>query len=77
MHHSNRLRELREAAGLKPYDVAAKLRVNQSTVSRWERGGTIPDDHKQALADLFDVTRSYLMRWDEDEQPRRKKTAAA
>ena len=65
----NRLRELREEHGLKLYDIAALFRVDQSTVNRWERGetATIPDDVKLALADRYEVTVEYLMRWDQRE----------
>lgn len=62
----NRLRELREAAGLKPYDIAAQLRVDQSTVYRWENGlSPIPDGAKLDLAERYGVTASYLMGWPE------------
>jgi transcriptional regulator with XRE-family HTH domain len=60
----NRLRELRENRGLQRYDIAAALRVDQSTVSRWEAGGTIPDRQKLRLAELLEVSISELMGWD-------------
>lgn len=63
---TNRLRELREARGLKLYDISAAIRVDPGTVSRWERGiSPIPDEAKLQLAEFFDVTRPYLMGWDE------------
>lgn len=63
----NRLRELRLERDLKLYDIAAYLRVDTSTVSRWEKGGSIPDDAKLRLAEFFGVTVAYLMRWPEGE----------
>jgi len=62
----NRIRELREARNLARYDVAAALRVDQSTVARWERGGAIPDHRKHALAQLLDAEIAYLMGWDDE-----------
>lgn len=61
----NRLRELREGRDLKPYDLAAKLRVDPSTIYRWERDGGIPDPLKLELAEFFGVTGAYLMGWPE------------
>lgn len=62
----NRLRELREAHALKLYDISARLRVDPSTVWRWEAGGPVPDAAKLELADLYDVTPAYLMGWDSE-----------
>lgn len=65
----NRLAELRQATGLRLVQVAAKLDVDQSTVYRYEQGQTpVPDPVKATLAELYGVTRAYLMGWDEDEQ---------
>jgi transcriptional regulator with XRE-family HTH domain len=65
---ANRLRELREARGLKPYDIAARLRVDPSTVWRWEtRGGSVPDQAKLDLAAFYGVSVAHLMGWDETE----------
>lgn len=62
----NRLRELRLASGLKIYDVAARIRRTTATIEHWERGETtVPDRMKFALAELYEVTPSYLMGWDE------------
>lgn len=64
----NRLRELREERGLRPYELCIHVQASEATISRWERGLTpIPDEAKAALAALFGVSRAYLMGWDEDE----------
>jgi transcriptional regulator with XRE-family HTH domain len=62
----NRLARLREIQGLSRTDIASRLGVkSERTVYRWERGETpIPDDHKLALADLFGVSVTWLMGWD-------------
>ena len=62
----NRLRELRESAELKLYDISARLRVDPSTVHRWEAGKSpVPDEAKLSLAELYGVTVAYLMGWPE------------
>jgi transcriptional regulator with XRE-family HTH domain len=62
----NRLRELREARDLKRHDIAARLRVDPSTVYRWEDGrAQVPDEAKLNLAKFYGVTVSYLMGWPE------------
>lgn len=63
----NRLTALREAADLLPVDVASRLRVTERTVYRWERGeSAIPDRHKLSLAEMFGVSVSWLMRWEDN-----------
>lgn len=64
----HRLQELREGRGMRLSEVAGAIRVDQSTVYRWEHGSEIPDARKADLALLFGVTRAYLMGW-EDDQP--------
>lgn len=62
----NRLRELREQAELKAYDLAARFRVDPSTVVRWENGRSqVPDEVKLELAELYGVSVAYLMGWPE------------
>lgn len=68
MSGTNRLAELRRARQLRMIDVAAYIGRDQSLVHRYETGKIpIPDDVKAKLAELFGVTRAYLMGWDEDE----------
>lgn len=63
----NRLRELREARGLKLYDISAAIRVDPATVSRWERGvSEVPDLAKFQLAEFFGVSVTYLMGWPDE-----------
>ena len=59
----NRIEELRTAKGLIRSEVAGLLKVDQSTLYRWEKGASIPDRQKLALAEIFAVTVSHLMGW--------------
>lgn len=80
MQTRNRLRRLRETAGLSRRQLADKLDPNPatgesldaSTLQRWEMGETgIPDERKLEIAAHFAVSVSFLMGWDEyaDTQP--------
>lgn len=61
---SNRIYELRTAQGLTGRNLAERLDVDESTVSRWANGiYSIPDHYKQHLAEIFEVPVAYLMRW--------------
>ena len=63
---ANRIKQLREERGLERYDLSVELRVDPSTVARWETGETqMPDRQKLALARLFGVSVTYLMGWDD------------
>lgn len=62
---SNRITQCREAKGLVLSEVAGALRVDQSTVWRWEKTGRIPDERKHELAAMLDVSVPYLMGWPE------------
>lgn len=46
--------------------MAGALKVDQSTVWRWEKTGRVPDDRKFQLAEMYGVTVSYLMGWAEE-----------
>ena len=61
---TNRLRELREAAGDSRVDVAGALELgSDAPVQRWERGAQeIPIKHARKLALRYGVSLSYLLR---------------
>lgn len=62
MDFAQRLRKLRESAGLSQGDVADKLDVSRPAVSSWESGKIRPRLNKlNQLADLFNVTVADLM----------------
>lgn len=63
----NRIREVREARGLRQAHLAAFLDVDQSTIARWERNDSaIPDPAKLRLAEFLGVAPAYLMGWAEE-----------
>lgn len=57
-----RLKELRDEFKLKQTELAEKLHVHQTYVSKWERGLGEPSyDLLVILADYFGVTTDYLL----------------
>lgn len=59
---ANRLRELLTKRGLRSIDVAARCRVNQSTVLRWEKT-IIPQQKLPVIAEMLGVSVPYLAGW--------------
>lgn len=58
----NRIRELREKAGLRQIDVANATGIDQKTLSNYETGKTNPDSYALIrLADFFNVSIDYLV----------------
>lgn len=61
----NRLLELRERADLPRVEVAARLRIGEHQVRRWEANESlIPTKHLAALTELLDCSVEHLMGWD-------------
>ena len=59
---SNIIKELRKKEKYTQAELAAKLSVNQTTVSCWETGkATPPPEMLMTLAQFFGVTVDYLM----------------
>lgn len=60
------IRSLRQMRGLTQQDIADKLHKTTNAVSNWELGNTSPpvDDLVQ-LCEIFDVTPSQILGWDE------------
>lgn len=53
----NRIRELREAAGMTQADLADRLQVSVPTVSKWENGVIRPSvSNLMELAEIFETT---------------------
>ena len=51
------IHQLRQARGWSQLEVAVRVGVEQSTISDWERGQTIPRPrHLMSLAELFGVS---------------------
>lgn len=52
-----RIKFLREKAGISQADLSARVRVNQTAVSQWERGVALPScDKLPALAEALSCT---------------------
>ena len=59
---SDNIKRLRSAAGLSQEDLAAKLHVVRQTVSKWEKGLSVPDaDMLIALAEALDSSPAELL----------------
>ena len=52
-----KIREMRQAAGLTQAELAAKVKVNQTAVSQWERESVLPScDKLPELAEALNCT---------------------
>ena len=59
---NKKLRQLREEQGLTQKDIATRLGVYPSAVTRWESGEKRPElPNLVKLADLYDVSLDYLL----------------
>ena len=59
---SENLKNLRKARGLSQEDLAARLHVVRQTVSKWEKGRSVPDaDLLIRLAEELDTTTASLL----------------
>ena len=57
-----RIRDLREDADLKQYQIADYLQCDQSLYSKYERGERpLPLEYADALADFYGVSVDYLL----------------
>jgi hypothetical protein len=55
------------ARDVRPAEVAVAIDRDTAMVGRYVRGDSeIPDDIKKKLAEFFEVSRAYLMGWDDD-----------
>lgn len=58
----NKYKELRKKLNLNQEELAEKVSVTQTSVSRWEKGKSTPDyETLKKLAHLFNVTTDYLL----------------
>ena len=74
----NRIRNLREEAGLTQKELGAKIKSSTSKISMWERGEREPvADDLAILSDLFHVTTDYLLGLSDIRNPYEIKTIAA
>ena len=65
MTFGERLRQLRHESGMTMDEIAEKVGLTRITIYRYEKGEitNIPPDKVHKLANLFGVTRPYLMGW--------------
>jgi len=73
---TNRLEQLREAAGISRAGLADRVGVGEHQVRRWEANEVlIPTKYLAQLTELLDCTVEHLMGW--DRQPTDSQRAAA
>ena len=71
---SENLKNLRKAKGFSQEELAARLHVVRQTVSKWEKGRSVPDAELLVrLAEELDTTPAALLG---PELPRRRRAAA-
>ena len=64
------IQKLRQEKGMTQWELAEKLNYSDKTVSKWERGESLPDIVVlKAVADLFEVTLDYLVEEEHDGKP--------
>lgn len=68
MTFAERLRELRTENGMSLDDVAKHIGCGRANIYKYEHGiiTNVPPDRVHRLADLFGVTRPYMMGWTDD-----------
>ena len=55
-----RLRALRKRRGLTQQQVAHRLKIEKSSVSRWEAGTSYPRDYMRQLCELYETSPGYI-----------------
>ena len=61
------LSELRQASGMTQLELGERLNYSDKTVSKWERGESIPDAGMlKQIADVFGVSVDYLLEEDHE-----------
>ena len=64
------IQKLRQEKGMTQLELAEKLNYSDKTVSKWERGESLPDVIVlKTIADLFEVTLDYLVEEEHDGKP--------
>ncbi len=78
MTMAQRIRDCRKHAHLSQKELAAKMGVKESAVSKWENGKVtnIPRSTIEALSALFGVHPSYLLAFSNDPRPTNEGTSA-
>lgn len=65
MTKGDRIKELRETAGLTQEDLAKKMNTTKQTIFKYEKGivTNIPSDRIEELAALLNSTPEYILGW--------------
>ena len=64
------IQRLRQERGMTQLELAEKLNYSDKTISKWERGESLPDIVVlKTVADLFEVTLDYLVEEEHSEKP--------
>ena len=64
------IQKLRQEKGMTQLELAEKLNYSDKSVSKWERGESMPDiGVLKNVADLFEVTLDYLVEEEHKEEP--------
>ena len=64
------IQKLRQEKGMTQLELAEKLNYSDKTVSKWERGESLPDIVVlKTIADLYEVTLDYLVEEEHDGKP--------
>lgn len=64
------IQKLRQEKGMTQLELAEKLNYSDKSVSKWERGESLPDIVVlKSVADLFEVTLDYLVEEEHDGKP--------
>ena len=64
------IQKLRQEKGMTQLELAEKINYSDKSVSKWERGESLPDIVVlKAVADLFEVTLDYLVEEEHDGKP--------
>ena len=65
MTKGERIKQLRERAGLTQEELAAKLKVTKQTIHKYEKNivTNIPSDNIEVLANILDSTPEYILGW--------------
>ena len=67
------IRSFRKNRGLTQEELAIRLNVVRQTVSKWEKGFSVPDaDMLQRLADVLEVTVSQLLGGEPEQSPQQQ-----
>ncbi|MBR6314012.1 MAG: helix-turn-helix domain-containing protein [Clostridia bacterium] len=76
MEISERLKEMRQNAGMTQEEVAEKIMVSRVTVSHWENGKSLPDIVSLiSLSDLYSISLDELVKGDSKMTEKVKKDA--